>query len=387
MMNTCEEILQIINQPGNPELGGAHNQKGVEFQRHWGILRMFELAEAGVDDFLLLFEAMQDVVELDSSTDPKIVRLYQVKKREGKGGCWTWNLLTGLPDPRKKRRSKKKSQSDLSESLKASPIGKLYSSVVAVKTAHSEGHFISNAVCDLSLNDGSNVSDTAKCSLSMLKTILADTLTNELCIANGNGIATPELSRLHIQHSSLSVNDPSNHLVGIAAGFLAKRSPRHAGQASSLIHGLVAVVSRISIKTYTYGSFKELCQEKGYSYQQFQSALEALEGIPDLQSMADQWFHRLENEGMDLIDGIALRKELSRIHTHQLLGRRTDQHESLDRDCDEWLEYNTIVTPLLPIFESAFAFLHKRYPRLSRAEILAHFTLRAMHHAWTRTRP
>jgi hypothetical protein len=42
---------------------------------------MFELTEAGAKDFLLLYEAIQDIAVLNSSAVPTSISIYQVEKR------------------------------------------------------------------------------------------------------------------------------------------------------------------------------------------------------------------------------------------------------------------------------------------------------------------
>lgn len=76
------ELLLVANKPGLTETGGGHGAKGVDFQRWWAVLRMVELEQAGEIDFLLLFETVQDVTELDSSYTPSRARVYQVKKKD-----------------------------------------------------------------------------------------------------------------------------------------------------------------------------------------------------------------------------------------------------------------------------------------------------------------
>jgi len=135
-----DEVFSVSVQKNLAETGGGHNQKGVEFQRHWALSRMFELESAGTPDFLFLFESVQDVAELDSATAPSSIKIYQVKKKDR--GEWSWALLTNLHDPGKK---KTKPLVD----IKNSPLGKLYASVLAFKKLKSSGHFVSNNGCAL----------------------------------------------------------------------------------------------------------------------------------------------------------------------------------------------------------------------------------------------
>src|SRR5690606_15649053 len=88
-----KELVHVATSSEYAEVGGSHNQKGIEFQRHWGLVRMFELAEAGQADFLVLFEAIQDIAVLDSATSPTTIAVYQVKKKDRKE--WGWGELTG----------------------------------------------------------------------------------------------------------------------------------------------------------------------------------------------------------------------------------------------------------------------------------------------------
>lgn len=84
--NQFTELLDVTNRDDLAEVGGGHNQKGVEFQRHWAVMRMFELEKAGQKDFLFLFEAIQDVAILDSCVSPTTICVYQIKKKTVRNG-------------------------------------------------------------------------------------------------------------------------------------------------------------------------------------------------------------------------------------------------------------------------------------------------------------
>ena len=94
---TFTEIFSMSQDPDLMEVGGGHGQKGVDFQRFWAMVRIFELKLEGATDFLLLFESIQDVAEFDSESAPSQIDIYQIKKKDA--GEWTFNLLTGLPKP------------------------------------------------------------------------------------------------------------------------------------------------------------------------------------------------------------------------------------------------------------------------------------------------
>ena len=67
---------------------------------------MVELEQSNAPDFLLLFEAVQDVTELDSISDPTKAVVYQVKKKDT--GTWSWSVLTGTSAPKQPKAAKKK---------------------------------------------------------------------------------------------------------------------------------------------------------------------------------------------------------------------------------------------------------------------------------------
>lgn len=105
-------------------------------------MRIFELEQSGATDFLLLFESIQDIAELDSSSNgPTLIRIYQVKKKDRNE--WSWKELTGLPKPKSRQMRLFFDPQELSK-VKESPLGKLYASVIAFRNIASEGHFVSN---------------------------------------------------------------------------------------------------------------------------------------------------------------------------------------------------------------------------------------------------
>ncbi len=55
--------------------------KEFDFARYWAILALIEKELEGSDDYVILFEFLQDVAVLDLGSEPKSALLYQVKKR------------------------------------------------------------------------------------------------------------------------------------------------------------------------------------------------------------------------------------------------------------------------------------------------------------------
>ncbi len=307
----AKEILQVANRKELKETGGGHNQKGVNFQRHWAVMRMFELEQSGAADFLLLFESIQDIAELDSSSDnPTSIRIYQIKKKDRNE--WSWKELTGLSQPIPGQMQLFFAPQQLSK-VKESLLGKLYASVIEIQNIASEGHFVSNSGCHLPLLDGGVAATSLPCKLSSLSAEHLTLLKKGLETLHALGMPPPDLSRLNITRVDLPPNDPGTYVIGLASKFLSSRSPGHAGQASALVESLITKVSPLGARTDTCNDFQEMCQKRGFSRDDFTRALLDLEDIPDLLSYLDPWFLQLTAEGMSFSDTTQIRVAMTRI--------------------------------------------------------------------------
>lgn len=370
--SNTEEVFRVASRKDLAETGGGHNQKGVDFQRAWALSRMFELEESGTDDFLILFEAVQDVAELDSETAPSFVRVYQVKKKDR--GEWEWSHLTRLPAPAKKRRPGK-----TTDEIKDSPIGKLYSAVLAFKNMKSSGAFLSNTGCNLPLANGDNAATSVSCDLSQLEAGHLDLLKAglESLHAAGTSPVNPDLIR--VQKVPIHPDAPATHLQGVAVAFLNKRSPRHAGQAKSLVDALLAEVGPLGAKTDSCSNFDELRKQRGYSRGQFTSALGTLEQVPDLVALAETWLDQLVTEGaLNFMEVTSVRVAITAIYKRQVMGGDDPLTTALASDCDAWLETNTPGPFLGPFFDGARSHLAPSHPSFRAAELTAHIALRAV---------
>ncbi|MFN4350946.1 MAG: dsDNA nuclease domain-containing protein [Hylemonella sp.] len=366
------EVFQVATNKALTETGGGHGQKGVDFQRAWALSRMFEIEDGGAADFLFLFEAIQDVAVLDSPTNPTSIQIYQVKKKDRNE--WEWSDLTDLQDPTKNHKKPKDPSA-----ISSSPIGKLYSSVIAFKGLQSSGGFVSNAGANLPLANGGNASTSVSCDLSQLSSKHLDLLEKGLKTLHDSDQGVPSPSLISIQKVSLPPADPSTHLNGLAVAFLNKRSARHAGQAKALVDALLAEIGPLGSKTDSCASFEELRQQRGYARSDFIDALGALEAVPDMQALLDAWLAKLEKEGgIDFMLATSTRVAGGRIFTRNLMGGEDPEVTALIADCDSWIDANPPGSDLSPYFQEARAHLEPLHPSFKSAEFIAHFMLRAI---------
>jgi hypothetical protein len=373
--HSCDEIWAVATRKDLAETGGSHNEKGKEFQRHWAVMRMFEIEEKGTEDFLFLFESIQDIAEFDSATNPSSVQIYQVKKKDRKE--WTWNDLTGLTAPSGKNKKSKPIDEISLDKLKGSPLAKLYASIVAFKNIPSSGSFISNAGCDLLLTNGENAATSLPRNLSDLSLEYRNLLLEGFRRLH-EPQALHDLSRIRVEQVNLSVEEPGTYLLGIVHKFLESRSPRHVGQARPLIHSLLAVVSALGAKTDSCKNFDEMRQQRGFSRDEFRSALRDLEATPDLVDLSKSWLARLSNEGLSVDEEIQINYAAARIQMRILHRSLKKQEEELIYDCGEWLKQNSKSAQLLPFLNKAYNDLKSKHVGFKKAEIFTHVMFEAI---------
>lgn len=369
----AEEILHVARRKDLTESGGGHNQKGIEFQRTWALDRMFELESLGKEDFLFLFETIQDVAELDSSVSPSSIRIYQVKKKDR--GEWKWGELTNLVEPGKIRRKSKHPAPEIQDS----PIGKLYSSVLAFEGLRSNGEFISNSGCDLPLVGGGNAATSLPCDLSNLEAEHLKSLKLGLETLHASGTLSADPSLIHVGKVHINPDAPIKYLIGTVVVFLTSRSPRHAGQAQSLVEALLAKVGPLGAKTDKCSTFEELRKERGYSRSEFASALSQLEHLPDYLLLLEDWLSQLELEGsINFFEKTGVRVAASKIFRLQVMNGEDPIIAPLVIEIDDWLESNSLSGKISLFLESAKLDLASKFPLIRDPDFTALFLLRAL---------
>lgn len=381
------EVLLVANKPGLTETGGGHGAKGVDFQRWWAVLRMLELEQSNAPDFLLLFEAVQDVTELDSVSVPTKAAIYQVKKKDN--GTWSWSMLTGISAPKRPKAAKKvKSAASTPAAPKptAAPsfdkvgdsiLGKLHLSLTAFEKLPAEGIFISNAGCDVPLASGANAATSLPCALSDLAIDHAQILTDALHTLGAAGAPIPDLKRVRLARVAIHPDDPSAPTVTKALELLTQRSPGHAAQAQAFVESLVMKVSALGRRTATCATFADLVKERGFSRAEFHSALSSLATIPDRNALFESWLTKLQQEGFDFRVLTTMRMAAARTAAERLTGASPEAFE-IDAFCDSWAQANACGPDLKPYVDAALVAMKARFGQFRDEELLARFVMRAV---------
>lgn len=381
-IDVAAELLSVANNPKYSETGGGHGAKGVDFARWWAVVRMVELEKANEPDFLLLFESIQDVAELDSATAPTRARVYQVKKKDA--GTWTWSVLTGTvapknPQPNPKKSSKTSARVPKARDFKKVPnsaLGKLQLSLNAFAALSVEGVFVSNAGCDFPLAGGGSAATTLPCTLADLAADHVQLLTDALASLSIGG-PPPDLTRMKLQKVAIHPDDLTAPAVAAALELLSERSPSHAGQARAFVESLVMKISPLTRGTDVCRSFEELVKERGFSRSAFVGALAALETVPDRSALFNDFLGQLQAEGLDFMTISSIRVAATRAQQDRLIGG-TNLSREIDNFSDIWLVENPPTSKLRPYIEAALTALKDQFGESRDNDLMARFVMRAI---------
>lgn len=383
--NGAAELLSVANNPKYSESGGGHGAKGVDFSRIWAVFRMMELERASQPDFLLLFESVQDVAELDSGTAPTRAKVYQVKKKDS--GTWTWSVLTGTVEPKTPKAASTKAAKAKAAPLKSpkvpdfkkvpkSILGKLHLSLNAFTVLPVEGIFLSNQGCDLPLQAGGSTATTKPCSLADLAANHVQLLTDAFASLSPGG-PPPDLTRMTLQKAAIHPDNLNAPAIEAALDLLNERSPGHAGQAKAFVESLLMKISPLSRRTDTCLSFDELVKERGFSRGSFIAALAALETVPDRNALFNDWMNQLQSEGLDFMTISSVRVAATRAQRDRLVGG-TDVSREIDDFSDAWIAGNPPTSKLRPFVEAALAELKVQFSAHRDNDLMARFVMRAI---------
>lgn len=144
-------LIDLIITKEPRDRGGSRASNRLDLQKSWALCQLIELHRNG-KDYLLVLELHDDVLVLDSSSDPKFIDFYQIKSKED-GKHWT---LAALTTPRKGAKGPLSSH-----------LGRLYSNLVTFKDHTRTLNFVSNQAFQLSVS-GSASSTTQEACLSAL---------------------------------------------------------------------------------------------------------------------------------------------------------------------------------------------------------------------------
>lgn len=262
------------------DLSGARASNRLTFQKDWSLVLLMHLHEKG-DDYLLLLDYHDDVVVVDSSSNPQTASFFQIKTN--KGGNWTLTQLT--------KRPKGKS------GPLPSHMGKLWGHQVSFASAECFCYFVTNGMfpfCPSASSDelGENTACQQLGPDDYLE--LAQAIKTELQLS-----ADPDLkNRLTFVRTPISVTEHALHVSGKLTSFIAKRHPTGKFLAAAAYRAIADEIGRRVDREGSFATFEILCAHKGLSRTEFEGMLQAVGARDDLDAAWSRYEVQLIKDGV-----------------------------------------------------------------------------------------
>ncbi len=126
---SADDLLERIAATPRREAGGSIAANRTDYQQSWAFCILLTLHEQD-DDYAVLLDFHDDVVVLDSASDPKAMEFYQVKSKQS--GNWTITQLLKCPKGKE-------------DELGLSICGKMYANKLAFPNVTKSLNFVTNA--------------------------------------------------------------------------------------------------------------------------------------------------------------------------------------------------------------------------------------------------
>lgn len=245
-------ILESILKPVRERSGSIASNR-FSFQQDWSLCKLISMEESG-KDYVLIFEHDDDLITLDSPTDPKKVNFFQIKTKNS--GNWTATELI-----------KQKNGSSI--------LGKLYSNKIKYGDDTESLNFISNAKFKISLNgSGQSITKNKICVVECEKAEfnkISQAIKNEHVLS-----VDPECNLIFLNVDDLALNDSGKHATGIISNFLYNIDPHKKYKPTLIYVSLINEIKRRCNYEHPSGSLEELKKNKGITKKQFTGMLKVM---------------------------------------------------------------------------------------------------------------
>lgn len=321
------------------ERSGASSGSRFDFQKNWALTQILRLHLSG-DDYVVVLDWHEDVLILDSETEPTSIKFYQVKGK--KSGHWT---LTDL--------LRREAGAD---GPKSSILGKLYQNRRNFEDQTESLNFISNAKYRFKLQDTSALSMDKNeiCAFELLPDQL-ETIKQKLAREHELDELPDVETCMYFRCTDLSLDDHVGHTTGKVAEFLHALFPNRKFSTTPIYQALFTEVSRKNNFSQDVENFEALLRTKAISRSNINKILQTIGVTADLDDTWRQVENRLNTEGYPALGVNALKIawrhcELERMdHTNEIV-------QSLHRAARASLpDLHEVATwPLMDILARAF---------------------------------
>lgn len=250
----------ISNKPR--EIAGSRTRNRYNFQINWSLYQLLDMHESQ-NDYLFIFDYHEDLLIMESESNPQQINFYQIKGKRGKQ--WTLGELI-------------KANKDKEGNPLLSIIGKLYACKSKFPGTASL-NFVSNACFNIKMEEKSSpsLSKDKICIIELNskdKDRIASTLKKEFSLENDP--IYEDITFLNV--TSLSLEQSDTHTRGRLTEFLDRKYPENQGKLpiSVIYNHLFKEVDRRTSVYNPINTFDDLIKEKGIGKTLFDSWLETM---------------------------------------------------------------------------------------------------------------
>lgn len=317
----------ILSDPEINEIGGEHNNEGVDYARYWAMALLVEMETKKTPDYVLLFEYLQDVAVLDKAATPTTATLYQVKKKIK--GNWSKSALTKKESPPKADLTSADesgvAKTPASKKLAGrSPLGKLHLCVEKLSSIASvHGVFVSNAGYDLNDASGTPIHSNSRCSLSALHADDLDYMKTKL-VRELKGGSVAHLTALSIEQSIVSPSSMRETVRGLIDELLSSKYPTLPSVSGRIQESLLELFSAGS-GPKTGKTLSELIAKKGFTRDAFCELIEKYAKTKPFATALDTVIGSLKIEGMPPRAADKLHVEANRLQIQMVNSPQTKE--------------------------------------------------------------
>lgn len=327
----------LLVDPSICEIGGENNNEGVDYARYLAMAFIIQMESEHHNDYVVLFEYLQDIALIDSSKYPTSAKLVQVKKKSR--GTWSKAALcredksNNNPNPTAEvspeKNQKKKSPAPKKLGAK-SPLGKLHLCVEKLSaTVPTSGIFISNAAFDVKDSAGTLAQANTALPLDTLHIEEVKYVKEKLCKELGV-TSLPHLSKISLEQSKIIPAAMRETVRGMIDEMLAKNYPTLPNISGRLQEQLLSIFSALSGPPGLISSLAEILERKGFTRKQFTDVVTAHAATRNATDDLDMVIEGLKKEGMAARAADRLRTQASRLQIQ--LVRQPDAKEALNWD-------------------------------------------------------
>lgn len=283
------------------ERAGSRSANRFDYQLDWALCHLLDLHEQD-QDYVLIIDYHDDVLVLDSASNPEKVYFYQIKTTTS--GNWTTTRLV----------ARKRGAHGPLHSI----LGKLYQHYIDFGDSVGGLYFVTNAPLSLTTDGGGRTTSGDGFTFSSLGSKDRDRVCTALeseCSLNG---APADLSKIHYQRSPLPPSGHSQQALGKLVEFLERIPEARSVPEPAFYRTLKMELARTLHFEGTPQAFSDLCECKAITRGRFLDMLaEACQESHHTEHI-EAICHRLNDERVPFSDVANIRRMIRRFSVERL---------------------------------------------------------------------